>query len=35
MNPEGLVAFHRASGLLFKKTFEYDEAGKWAADRAA
>lgn len=30
MNPEGLVAFHKASGLMFKKTFEYDEAGKWA-----
>ena len=30
MNPEGIVMFHKPSGTTFKKTFEYDEAGKWA-----
>jgi len=29
MNPEGIVMFHRASGVAFKKTFDYDEYGKW------
>lgn len=30
MNPEGIVMFHRPSGTTFKKTFDYDEQGKWA-----
>ncbi len=30
MNPEGIVMFHRKSGVAFKKTFDYDEKGKWA-----
>ena len=30
MRPEGVVVFHSASGALFKKTFEKDDAGKWA-----
>lgn len=30
MNPEGIVMFHRKSGTAFKKTFDYDEKGKWA-----
>lgn len=30
MNPEGIVLFHRKSGTAFKKTFDYDEKGKWA-----
>lgn len=30
MNPEGIVMFHRPSQTLFKKTFDYDELGKWA-----
>jgi hypothetical protein len=30
MNPEGIVMFHGRSGTLFKKTFDYDELGKWA-----
>lgn len=29
MDPEGIVMFHRASGVAFKKTFDYDEYGKW------
>jgi hypothetical protein len=29
-NPEGIVMFHGRSGTLFKKTFDYDEKGKWA-----
>jgi hypothetical protein len=29
MDPEGIVMFHRASGVAFKKTFDYDEFGKW------
>lgn len=29
MDPEGIVMFHRASGTAFKKTFDYDEYGKW------
>lgn len=28
MNPEGVIVFHTASGALFKKTFEKDDAGK-------
>jgi hypothetical protein len=28
MNPEGIVIYHRASGYLFKKTVEHDEAPK-------
>jgi hypothetical protein len=34
MNPEGIVMHHRASGTTFKKTFDYDEAGKWAENQA-
>jgi hypothetical protein len=30
MDPEGIVMFHRKSGVAFKKTFDYDEQGKWA-----
>jgi hypothetical protein len=30
MNPEGIVLFHTASRTLYKKTFEHDNAGKWA-----
>lgn len=30
MNPEGIVMFHGRSGAMFKKTFDYDEQGKWA-----
>lgn len=29
-NPEGVVMFHRPSQTAFKKTFDYDEQGKWA-----
>lgn len=29
MNPEGIVMYHRPSGTTFKKTFDYDEYGKW------
>jgi hypothetical protein len=29
MNPEGIVMHHGRSGTLFKKTFDYDEEGKW------
>lgn len=35
MNPEGIVMFHRASGVAFKKTFDYDEYGKWMENQAA
>ncbi len=28
MQPEGIVIYHTASGTLFKKTIEHDEAGK-------
>lgn len=28
MLPEGIVIFHKASRQMYKKTFEYDEAGK-------
>jgi hypothetical protein len=31
MNPEGVIVFHAASGTLFKRTFEHDEAGKESA----
>lgn len=33
-NPEGIVMFHRKSGVAFKKTFDYDEKGKWAEQEA-
>lgn len=33
MNPEGVVMYHRPSNTLFKKTFDYDEAGKWAENQ--
>lgn len=35
MDPEGIVMFHRASGVAFKKTFDYDEYGKWMENNAA
>lgn len=28
MNPEGIVIYHEAARIMFKKTFEHDEAGK-------
>ena len=28
MNPEGIVIYHSAAGIYFKKTFEHDEKGK-------
>jgi hypothetical protein len=34
MNPEGVVLHHAPSGTLFKKTFDYDEKGKWAENQA-
>lgn len=33
MNPEGIVMYHGPSKTLFKKTFDYDEAGKWAENQ--
>lgn len=30
MDPEGIVMYHSRSRTLFKKTFDYDEEGKWA-----
>ena len=33
MKPEGVVMYHRPSNTLFKKTFDYDEAGKWAENQ--
>jgi hypothetical protein len=30
MNPEGVVMYHGPSKTSFKKTFDYDEQGKWA-----
>ena len=33
-NPEGVVLHHGPSGTLFKKTFDYDEAGKWAENQS-
>lgn len=35
MDPEGIVMFHRASGVAFKKTFDYDEFGKWMKNQAS
>jgi hypothetical protein len=32
-NPEGIVMRHGPSGTLFKKTFDYDEQGKWAENQ--
>ena len=29
MDPEGIVIRHGRSGTMFKKTFDYDEHGKW------
>ena len=29
MNPEGVVVFHTAANIGFKKTFEKDNTGKW------
>lgn len=29
-NPEGVVMYHAPSNTAFKKTFDYDEQGKWA-----
>lgn len=34
MDPEGIVMYHGPSKTLFKKTFDYDEAGKWAENQA-
>ena len=34
-NPEGIVMRHGPSGTLFKKTFDYDEHGKWAENQEA
>lgn len=34
MNPEGVVMLHRPSGTTFKKTFDYDEQGKWAENQS-
>lgn len=34
MDPEGVVMRHGPSGTLFKKTFDYDEHGKWAENQA-
>lgn len=33
-NPEGIVMYHGPSHTLFKKTFDYDEEGKWADNQA-
>lgn len=30
VNPEGVVMYHAPSNTAFKKTFDYDEQGKWA-----
>lgn len=35
LDPEGIVMRHGPSGTLFKKTFDYDEKGKWAENQAA
>jgi len=35
MNPEGIVMYHRKSGTSFKKTFDYDEHGKWMEQQEA
>lgn len=34
-NPEGVVMFHGPSQTSFKKTFDYDEKGKWAENQEA
>lgn len=34
MNPEGIVMYHGPSRTAFKRTFDYDEAGKWAEKEA-
>ena len=34
MDPEGVVMRHGPSGTVFKKTFDYDEQGKWAKNQA-
>ena len=34
MDPEGVVMRHNPSGTVFKKTFDYDEQGKWAENQA-
>jgi hypothetical protein len=33
-DPEGVVMRHNPSGTVFKKTFDYDEQGKWAENQA-
>jgi hypothetical protein len=33
-NPEGIVMYHGPSKTSFKRTFDYDEAGKWAENQA-
>lgn len=33
-NPEGVVMRHGPSGTVFKKTYDYDEQGKWAENQA-
>lgn len=33
-NPEGVVMYHAPSNTAFKKTFDYDEQGKWAENQA-
>lgn len=33
MTPEGIVMYHGPSKTAFKRTFEYDEAGKWAENQ--
>jgi hypothetical protein len=35
MKPEGIVMFHGPSNTAFKKTFEYDEYGKWMENQVA
>lgn len=34
MDPEGVVMRHGPSNTVFKKTFDYDEQGKWAENQA-
>lgn len=34
MDPEGVVMRYNPSGTVFKKTFDYDEQGKWAENQA-
>lgn len=33
LDPEGIVMYHGPSRTTFKKTFDYDEAGKWAENQ--